>query len=242
MAIRVLLLLFALTLGVNAQAEEPLQGDIRLVSEEWLDYTNADGSGLAWDIMREVFKPLDADVQVSIVPYTRSVGLVQRGEADAWMGAYLNEVTQGVVYPQHYYDQDQVCALTLAQKPKPTLETLGEFRLVWMRNYNFQRYLPNAQHYQEILKRGGILGMLDYSHADVFIDALPEIEQLLKDSQTPHKYALTCLKKLPNYMGFTDSPRGRALAKFYDQRLPILIKNGTLRAIFARWDWPYPFD
>ena len=37
-----------LLLPVWAQAEDALR-DIRLVSEVWHDYTNTDGSGLAWD-------------------------------------------------------------------------------------------------------------------------------------------------------------------------------------------------
>lgn len=241
MFVRLLVCVLAFSVVCVAQAQ-PIKGDVRLVSEEWLDYTNADGSGLAWDIMREVFKPLAGEVKFSIVPYTRSVGLVQRGEADAWMGAYRNEVVQGVIYPKNHYDQDQICALTLAERVEPTLETLGNFRLVWMRDYKYDRYLPNVQHYREILKRGGILGMLDYNHADAFLDAQPEIEQVLSDTDHPEKYTMTCLQKLPNYPGFTDSPRGRALAEFYDQRIDELRKNGTLQSIFKRWDWPYPFD
>jgi polar amino acid transport system substrate-binding protein len=63
-------------------------GQIRLASETWNDYTNADGSGLAWDVLREVFEPAGVKVKIRSVPYTRSVGLARRGEVDAWVGSY----------------------------------------------------------------------------------------------------------------------------------------------------------
>lgn len=125
--------LLALLLGclapLSALAEQALPTEIQLVSEYWAGHTNRDGTGLAWDIMRQVFEPAGVKMSFRIVPYTRSIGLVQRGEADAWLGSYRNEISQRIVYPQHYYDADRIAALGLDSRPVPTLATLGEFRL-----------------------------------------------------------------------------------------------------------------
>ena len=75
-------LLMLCALG-GAQAQSELPGEIRLASEIWEAYTEADGTGLGWDVMREVFEPAGVRLDIHSVPYTRSVGLVQRGEADA---------------------------------------------------------------------------------------------------------------------------------------------------------------
>ena len=51
----VLPLLILLCVGASAgwAADTPeVPGQIRLASEAWNDYTNADGSGLAWDVLR----------------------------------------------------------------------------------------------------------------------------------------------------------------------------------------------
>lgn len=89
---RALLLLLCLgtCFGVLAAEPTPLPGKIRAASEEWSDYTGADGRGMAWDILREVFEPEGVKLEIRSVPYTRSIGLVQRGEADAQVGAYLS--------------------------------------------------------------------------------------------------------------------------------------------------------
>jgi ABC-type amino acid transport substrate-binding protein len=236
----------AILLGVLAcsgvQAEPPVPQEIRLASEVWEDYTHADGSGLAWDILRQVFEPAGVELVIQSVPYTRSIGLVQRGEVDAWVGSYRNEVDRGVFYPHWHYDIDLISALGLAERPVPTLETLGDYRLVWMRGYEYQRYLPNLRHYQEIQRRSGILAMLDYGHADFYIDASLEVEEVLRAAADPTRYRITELTSLPVYLGFADNPRGRALAALYDRRMSQLVERGSLRPLFARWEQPYPFD
>jgi polar amino acid transport system substrate-binding protein len=215
---------------------------IRIASETWEGHTHADGSGMAWEIFRAVFEPAGVQLDIQSVPYTRSIGLVQRGAADAWAGSYLNEVEQGVFYPRWNYDADQIAALGLLDKPIPTQESLGEFRLAWMRGYEYQRYLPNLRQYREVLRRSGILGMLDMGHADFYLDALTEVEDVLSTASQPNRYRVTQLTKLPIYLGFADTPRGRTLAELFDKRMDSLVANGSLRPIFQRWQQPYPFD
>lgn len=237
-----LLLMSALLVCCGVQANNTVPKEIRIASEVWENHTHADGTGLAWDILRQVFEPAGVKLQIQSVPYTRSIGLVQRGEADAWAGSYLNEVDQGVFYPRWHYDADRIAALGLAATPVPSLTTLGSFRLVWVRGYEYQRYLPNLHQYREVIRRGGILGMLDLGHADFYIDALTEVEYLLGTTKQPERYRATMLTSLPIYLGFADNPRGRALAGLYDRRMDVLLEQGRLRAIFKRWQQPYPFD
>ena len=52
MAMRVVLLAVLLSVAPWALAADSLPKQIQLVSEEWVDYTNADGTGVAWDVLR----------------------------------------------------------------------------------------------------------------------------------------------------------------------------------------------
>ena len=228
--------------ALHAQAQQPVAQQIRLASEVWEGHTEADGKGLGWDIMRQVFEPAGIEVVIQSVPYTRSIGLVQRGEADAWVGSYRVEVDEGVHYPQWHYDADRISALSLTTKPVPSLATLGQYRLVWMRGYEYQRYLPNLKNYWEVLRRNSALEMLNYGRADFYIDARTEVEDLLDEADDKSRYRITDLTNLPVYLGFTNSPRGRELAQLYDRRMEALVKQGSLRPLFERWQQPYPFD
>ncbi|NQD54722.1 ABC transporter substrate-binding protein, partial [Pseudomonas sp. CM25] len=54
MAIRTVLLAMLLGFAPWVMAADGVPKQIHLVSEEWLDYTNADGTGVAWDVLRKV--------------------------------------------------------------------------------------------------------------------------------------------------------------------------------------------
>ncbi|RJX82442.1 ABC transporter substrate-binding protein [Pseudomonas sp. LS-2] len=229
----------SVAVAADVPADKP--DDIVLVSEQWIAYTKANGTGLGWDLMREVFEPAGIKVALRTEPYTRAVGLVQRGEADAWVGAYQDEV-EGTLYPKWHYDTDEIYALGLASKPAPTLKTLGNYRLAWVRGYEYQHYLPNVLHFNEVARRDHILSMLDHARADLYIDARPEVDFILGQTKEPQRFRMTYLTAIPLFLSFADNARGHFLRDLFDQRMAQLVRSGKLRPIFARWKQPYPFN
>lgn len=249
MAIRCVLLAMWLVLTANAYAVGADRGtpaQVRLVSEAWIDYTNADGTGLAWDILRKVFEPAGVEVELHTAPYSRSVGLVKRGEADAWVGSYKEEENDDL-YPRWHYDLDHIYALGLASKPQPTLADINKYRLAWVRGYDFQYYLPGTedclrvQHCREIQRRDGILPMLQHNRVDFYIDALTEVDYVLGQASDPALFRRTHLVELPLYLAFGNNERGKALRAVFDRRMETLARNGELKPIFDHWQQPYPF-
>lgn len=234
-------LLGCFTLSVVQAADAVLPVQIRVASEVWKDHSNADGTGFAWDVLRAVYEPAGVSVQVNSMPYTRSVGLVQLGQADAVVGLYLNEVER-VDYPQRPYATDSVVALGLASLPVPTLQTLPNYRLVWMRGYDYQDQLPGLTHYQEIQRRDGVPAMLREGRADFFVDSEAEVLGALAQAAHPEDFRLSALQQLPMYIGFAQTDQGRALLRLYEQRMDQLVRSGTLRPIFQRWKEHYPYD
>lgn len=214
-----------------------------MVSDIWPGYTNADGSGLGWEIMRLLFEPAGVRLEHCSEVYTRSVGLVQRGDADAWLGSYgSSEGFKGVFYPRRSYAIDPVSGLSLRSKPAPTLATLGNYRVAWMRGYGYERFLPGISGFREIERRSGVLSMFERGRLDLYIDALPDIADVLASSPEPDRFRITELTGLPMYPGFADTPRGRAFAALYDRRLVQVSKDGSLRRLYQRWEQPYLFD
>lgn len=235
-----LIMLCAVTSLVQAD-EIAVPGKVILASEEWRDYTNKDGTGLAWEVLRRVFEPAGITLKIRSEPYTRSLGLAQRGEVDGWVGSYREEA-KGVLYPHWNFDSDHIYALGLATSPIPTVATLGKYRLAWVRGYKYEQYLPTARRFNQIERRDGILPMLQHGRADFYIDALSEARYVLSQSDDPSKFKLTHIAELPVYVGFADNERGRGLMAVYDQRMKVLVKSGELKPIFEHWKQPYPFQ
>lgn len=236
------LLVLAMVAGMLGVARaEGLPAQVRLASESWIDYTNADGTGLAWDVLRKVFEPAGVKVQVLSAPYTRAIGLVKRGEADAWVGSYHEEESDNL-YPRWNFDSDHIYALGLASQPVPTRETIGQFRLSWVRGYDYQRYLPNVGYFHEVQRREGILPMLERKRVDFYVDALTEVNFVHAQAARPGDFTSTHVAELPLYLAFGNTAEGKALRDLYDNRMDVLVSSGELRAIFQHWKQPYPFD
>jgi len=240
MAIRTVLLAMMLGVAPWVAAAEGTPKQVHLVSEEWLDYTNADGSGVAWDVLRKVFEPAGVKVVAQSAPYSRAVGLVKRGEADAWVGSYKDE-NEDNLYPRWHFDMDHIYALGLASKPVPTLNTVGQYRLAWVRGYDYSSYLPNAKTFREIQRREGILPMLEHDRVDFYIDALTEVDYVLGQSPQPERFRRTHVAELPLYLAFARNDQARALRDLFDRRMDELVRSGELRPIFEHWKQPYPF-
>jgi polar amino acid transport system substrate-binding protein len=243
MALRgILVLLFAVFCSfARAGDVDTPPSVIQLASEEWEDYTAADGHGLAWDVLRHVFEPAGVKVNIRTEPYLRSVGLAERGEVDACVGSYRDESSE-VLYPRWNFDTDHIYALGLASTPVPTLQTLGNYRLAWVRGYGYQHYLPNVRRYDEVMRRTGIVSMLTRNRADFYIDALTEVDYVMSRAKDPSQLRRSHIAELPLYLCFAKTPKARALMALFDQRMEQLVKNGELKPVFERWKQPYPFD
>ena len=221
--------------------EQTLPAEIHVASEVWENHSNADGTGLAWDLLRAVFEPAGVKLVGSSEPYTRSVGLAQRGKVDAALGMYRDEVGD-LDFPRWPYAADRVVALGLTRLPKPTLQTLANYRLIWVRGYAFQNQLHSVERYQEVQRREGIPAMLREGRADFYIDDDAEVDFLLASLEQPTDLQVTELQLLPLYLAFARTERGRALKQLYEQRMDVLVRSGSLRAIFNRWKDHYPYD
>ncbi|MFK3947452.1 substrate-binding periplasmic protein [Pseudomonas fulva] len=241
MVLKGVLLALLMAAAPWAAAGDSQPGQIRLVSEEWVDYTNADGTGVAWDVMRKVFQPAGIGVVPQSAPYSRAIGLVKRGEADAWVGSYKDE-SEDNLYPRWHFDVDHIYALGLASKPAPTLATIGDYRLAWVRGYAYGKYLPRVREYREIQRREGILPMLEHDRVDFYVDAMTEVDYVIGQSSQPDRFRRTHVVELPMYLAFARSQRGEALRDVFDKRMAELVRSGELKPIFERWKQPYPFD
>ncbi len=240
MAVRTVLLAMMLSLAPWVMAADALPKQIHLVSEEWIDYTNADGSGVAWDVLRKVFEPAGVKVLTQSAPYSRAVGLVKRGEADAWVGSYKDENDDNL-YPRWHFDMDHIYALGLATTAVPTLATVGQYRLAWVRGYDYSSYLPNAHNFREIQRREGILPMLEHERVDFYIDAQTEVDYVLGQASQPERFRSTHVAELPLYLAFSKNEHAKALRDLFDKRMAELVRSGELKPIFEHWKQPYPF-
>ncbi len=218
--------------------------EINITSEEWDGATNADGTGLYWDLVKLVFEPAGVKVNISSAPYARGVHEVEAGSKDAWVGAYADE-EDFAVFPEHHFDTDKVSACFIKGKCPgwQGISSLKDKRLAWMRGYGYDEYFDFKPEFQEIDNRVSGLKMLKNNRFDVLIDASVEIgDALNKNPELKGEVEIKELLKLKLFVAFVGTDRGKELLKIWDTRMAELIKSGELKKLYEKSGYTqYPY-
>lgn len=206
-----------------------------VVSEVWPDATEENGQGFYWDLIRQAFASQHIQLVTDSMPYQRGVYQVQNWQADAWVGAYLNEV-ENIEYSQQAIDQDQVVVIAAPA----TVIDLKHGQFSWMRGYQFDRYLPIAKPGYLVNDRQQAIDMLLRGHGltgHIDVEAIVVPLQQQGDIQL-QGLEMKPLAVLPLHLGFQFSPRGRRLRDAFDRGMQMLKANGKLRQLQRQYGWP----
>ena len=232
----------------QAQENKAIQ-QISVVSDEWKDYTNKDGSGAYWEVVKAVFEPLDIAVQTQIMPWARAELTVKRQQADALLGSYYqgNQLDTFIFPKWHISMEDSIIALHKInndiQFQSENLQSLQGKRLIWVRGYEFEKTLFSGMTVNKhvISKPKQAIIMLERNRADVFIDYESSIRQAALETQLTldTQYRMQVIKKGNKlYLAFSNTARGKRLSKLFDQQMETLTSTGAIQAIYTRWKMP----
>jgi len=231
---RVFLLLFIL-LQFNLFANENIKS-ILVVSESWDGYTNKDGSGLYFDVVRAIYEPVGIKVKVKIYPYSRTTDMVKNKKADLWLASYIDEEDYAV-YPKYYFDQDVVTAM-YKTKYFPNFvgeESLKNKNVCWVRGYDIDEYMDVPVIKNERNDRKSILLGLEKDRFDFFLDDRDDMQNAIEKNNFDTKaYSFRELYSFKLYPAFRDDKRGKILRDIWDKRFEKLLKSGELKKIYVK--------
>ncbi|MDD9302667.1 MAG: transporter substrate-binding domain-containing protein [Desulfobacter sp.] len=215
---------------------------ITFATEEWKDATNRDGTGLYWDILRAVFDSEGYQVTPLIRSYSGSVTLVRNGTVDGMIGAYIDEIKEGL-YPEHHFAVDIVQAL-YKKKSKikwDGIETIKGKRLAWIEGYSFNQYLPRSVMYTTSLRRVDSrkigVNLLLLSKRDFVLDAEGDIKDFFKENQAYQikDFVMQPICELKLYIVFSKTEKGKRLTQVFDQNFSKLLKAGVIKKMYKKY-------
>ncbi|NIB40340.1 transporter substrate-binding domain-containing protein [Pseudomaricurvus alkylphenolicus] len=231
--------------AAQQQAAHNLQiNSINLVSEAWKDATRSDGTGLYWELFRLVYEPVGIRVNTQILPYDASVHHVQRGRSDAWLGSYMNE-QRFAIYPEHHFDFDVVSAMFLESRLEgfDGLSSLANKKVAWIKGYTYDRYIDVPIRKVELRTRKSMLRMLHRGRIDFFLDDQFDMTATLAENREEAVGLVSReLLQLKLYPAFGSNARGRALRKLWDERMAEIKGGKSVRQLYQRWGFEYPFN
>lgn len=240
-----LLLLLCMCMATTAMAESGEKSDIdkiRFLSESWEGITNTDGTGLCWELFRKVYEPVGIQMTFDIVPYARSVRMVQDKNADATVGVYKDEFDNALFSDWHYLQDIVLVVFKKGKGDHWKGEESLTGRIGWIRGYAFNEYLKTDVKFYETDDRETGLKMLERDRLDFFLDTESELRAALDAGVIdPKNLQVETILKLNVYLAFADNDRGRKLRKIYDDRMAELVKSGELKPLYGKWGMHYPF-
>ena len=159
----------------------------KFTSDTWQGFTNLNGEGLYWDIIRRVYEPYNIDVSFETTNYTRSVALLKNNKVHVYVGSYLNE-KDFAKYPNYPIDTDFVAACTsIESKENISKASILKETVIWIKDYGYQTIFGHKIQYKEIPDRETGLKMVASGRAMYFIDAYSDIKIFLRNHPSLEK-------------------------------------------------------
>ncbi len=220
---------------------------IHVVYEEWAGFTNEDGTGVYWDVVKAVYEPVGIQVKTEAMPWKRADFTVLQKEADAIVGDYYYQEKAGkeFLYPTwHISVEDPIAAVfkkgAIPDWERRGLQSLAGKKVGWIRGYDFDAkdWFDVAVEKKEVTNILQGLKMLAAGRFEVFIDyrstIKPEGEKAGIDLE--QDYELKTIKlgqKL--FLKFANTERSNQLIKIFDERMSKLVTSGEIERIYTKW-------
>ncbi len=222
---------------------------IQLVCDHWPGYTNQDGTGVYWEVVKAVFESTGIMVKSRTLPWKRAEMMISHQKADAIVGDYYSSELDGKthLYPQwHISVEDPV--VTIFKKGRfPQWPTYGVLcfdgqTVGWIRGYDFDSqkwWSVNAEIHETNTVHAG-LGMLLRDRLDALVDyrstIMAESKKAGLDITTYEIKTVKPGEKL--FLKFSNAPRSRELISIFDRRMEELAASGAIEDIYKKWALP----
>jgi polar amino acid transport system substrate-binding protein len=216
-----------------------IPGEIIFASEQRINATNRDGTGLYWDIFRAVYGTMGIKTKILIQSHNGSFSLVKQHKVDAAVGIYPDTI-QGTVFAKYPFIKDYV--LVLFKKDKISQwdgqQTLRNRSVAWITGYAYDEYLEVPVIKKEFSTREAILRQLDRDQIDFFMDNRNDAESVLnKGIIDVTQYTVETVLEIERYLVFANTNKGKKLKKIFDFRFPYLVKTGEIERLYDKWNW-----
>lgn len=215
-------------------SKPPQFGRINVAAGHWRNYTNIDGSGAYWELVRRIFNPVTTALQLNANTLQRATAGLEEQRFDIVIGNYADHKLNNAIASRLHFDYDRPLYLFAQNEEALNAIMQGDFeRLICqVAGYSYERFLPETLNYYytnstsdcfTLLGLNRLAGVISYYEniPDQFASSYPSIK--IHDS-------------LPIHAIFQDTPRGTKLRDWFDKRLAELVRSGEISEFYSNDD------
>lgn len=210
---------------------------IHLVTESWLGYTNEDGSGFYFDILKQVFPEKDWQLKIDIAPFSRVRYLLNHERADMALGFYAGDKTKAIYSSQPV----EVDSVDIALTPEMAevwngLESLSFKKVQAMLKYRYDEFIDVPMYYEESSSLLEMLNRVNRGHIDAVLDYKPAMLDKVANLSQPRQFViLDNVFRTEIYFVFAKNEKGERLKAHFDIELQKMIDSGELDQLFHQY-------
>ena len=234
--------------GVPSTIDHPKFATFIIATPVWENQTNADGTGLFFDLLHAVYEPAGITLKISIAPIKRSCKMLENKEIDASVGFYSDTVGEIIGWdfyqtPKHPIITENFCAVFKKSKQARWRypESLSNARICWIEGYDLKDRIPVPITYQKAATQKQAWHLLQTDRIDYYVDARSDSLSAAKQysiNLEDYQFGSMWVDKM--YIPFAKTERGAYFMTVFDQRMEQLWGNGQLAQIYAKWGVPLP--
>jgi len=225
---------------------------IKIAAIDWCPQICYQGilQGYIIELVKEVFKGTQYQLEIQIYPWSRAIKLVNNGEADALLSPAKAEAPQ-LLFPEIEVGNQQMCFFTTINSnwtysgidslvgkaigiaTDTSIEELNDYVKLNPQQFQYQPY-----HERYVIQNAH---KLDKNRTDTFLFTKNSTIYELKKFNEWHKYRLAgCVSKAKIYMAFSPvksiNKDISAMIKVFDQQMEKLNKTSFIPHLMAKYD------
>jgi len=202
--------------------------EIHVATDIWEGYSNGDGTGYYFDILREIYPSPEYVLKVSYVPFRRGLRMVETARADVTLGVNRGDMDDGFI-AKPVVENDTVDLLMsrdLAQKWQG-LNSLKNKRIAARSGYNFDIHFDFPIEYSENNSLLGMMRMLKIGRIDAVLDYLADMKNLWEQACLDDNYIIMeAVLASPAFFAF--SREQQDLKKHFETKFQELLQSGRV--------------
>ncbi len=224
---------FLLLLMANVSFSEKLE----MCSPEYSDFTNKDGTGYYWDVLRAIFKDEGFELVPLIVSFKRCLLLLKDKQVDGTAALFKTKKrAEFLSYPKSRIHFTSYGLIYLKENSFEGFDNI-KGRVGKIRGVEFSDWLPNNLDMEFLLNTRQAIKMLNAKRIMYYAEDIQDFQLTVHKMKGGKldRYKIKVLDSSDLYSPFNGTARGKRLAVMFDKGLYKLFKSGELKAIAKRY-------
>ena len=211
--------------------EPPQFGRITATAGHWRRYTNLDGTGAYWELVRRIFEPVSTKLELHSNTYQRAILGLEEQRFDMLVGTYAGHQPNNAIISRLHFDYDR--PLYVFTHTEQALNDIlqGQFEplVCFVAGYGYDKFLPLGLNYYHTSNTLDCFAMLDLNR----LGAVVAYRENTPDWTSAPYHSHQVHGSIPIHIAFQDTPRGRMLRDWFDMRLSDLVRSGEIAEFYS---------